>query len=315
MRTYPTLIKLTEGHRSWPPSHSMDKEDYQSLIEFVKTHCGPYIKESQGIPVYRGLKRDAGHVPHTRTVRRDRQPMDTSATLHARWNRMIVDRGLKAHRGNSIFTTSDFKLAAEFGDVFFVIPMGAFHYTWSPAVKDAADNNGSMYGLTSPVSFMVEFVVSINNAPKTDTERHVMKELCEQPIVARLLRRYRSPGKWEEAIERLSTGPHDPFLDRYFDATPEERVKCTIRAIMYAVAGDTDGSPFQLTYEETEQVQHELTSFIHDLAASIAWKGDDGSLVEALHSGHEIMISCDEYLALPTLVYDAICLDVGMKKV
>lgn len=67
----------------------------------------------------------------------DRSPKDVSLNVHNKIVEWMVDMKFAAHRGNSIFVTSDSKEAHEmYGRLFIIFPVNGFSYTWSKMHKD-----------------------------------------------------------------------------------------------------------------------------------------------------------------------------------
>lgn len=133
MSIYPTITALIEAGKRKPRGvESIARPD---LMTYVTTHCQQWVRESKGLIAYRGY-RDVGHVAVV-PIRQDRQPRDLDDEDHQMLTRMIARQGLVANRSNSTFITSNSELAAEYNARLYVaIPVGAFHYTWSPAIED-----------------------------------------------------------------------------------------------------------------------------------------------------------------------------------
>jgi hypothetical protein len=134
--------------------HDILREDTQVpqepdlLADFIKQNAQPWLSQTdQGyLIVYRGLKSQlsmyGGPLPRDRKIafvkpiRTDRQTLNTSPASTAAFNAMIGSVSGIANRNNSAFVSSDPKVAEFYGRVFVFIPLGDFHYTWSPKYAD-----------------------------------------------------------------------------------------------------------------------------------------------------------------------------------
>lgn len=134
--------------------HEILREDPQvpqepeALADFIKQNAQPWLSQTdQGyLIVYRGLKSQlsmyGGPLPWDRSVafvksiRGDRRTLNTSQASHAAFNAMIDSVGGLADRSNSAFVSSDRNVAEFYGRVYVFMPLGDFHYTWSPEYAD-----------------------------------------------------------------------------------------------------------------------------------------------------------------------------------
>ena len=72
----------------------------------------------------------------------ERRPKDTDLTIHRNVVDAMINLGFTAHRGNSIFVTSNKHMARAFssvvlgGQVYIIFPIDGFDYSWSPQVDD-----------------------------------------------------------------------------------------------------------------------------------------------------------------------------------
>ena len=114
-----------------------------NIAKFIKSKCKPWYNQSkQGkIVVYRGVDPgkeavSSSSLAFIRKTRPDRRPKDTDMPRHKAFNAVIGAAGGIANRSNSLFTTSKYDIAADYGTVFATIPIGDFHYTWSPYWSD-----------------------------------------------------------------------------------------------------------------------------------------------------------------------------------
>jgi len=67
----------------------------------------------------------------------DRSPKDVPLAVHNKIVTWMMDMKFEAHRGNSIFVTSDKSEAGEmYGRPFIIFPVNGFKFTWSKTHKD-----------------------------------------------------------------------------------------------------------------------------------------------------------------------------------
>jgi hypothetical protein len=134
----------------------------QSVAEFISENARPWLEASNNghWVVYRGIwgqndsvfprvirnnpftfpEPDKSHDPRAEP----RRPMDTPEVRHQAFNAVIKSVGGIANRSNSAFVTHDAKWAGNYGEPYVFMPLGDFHYTWSPVYRDwTADFNGN----------------------------------------------------------------------------------------------------------------------------------------------------------------------------
>lgn len=107
----------------------------EKFNELVERDCKPFLRESKGIPAYRGIPYGVESFIH-KTVRSDRKPKDTVSIIHN-----IVDEWFLKHfnhrfRSNAIFITGSIAQAYDYGPVYKVYPIGDIKYVWSAEMED-----------------------------------------------------------------------------------------------------------------------------------------------------------------------------------
>lgn len=110
----------------------------KKVAQFIKSKCKPWFQESEKgkHKFYRGFQRGANEVAFTKKVRTNRQPKDSGKREHEAFNTLIKLGGGKANRSNAVFASSDRYVAEEYGQVFVVIPVGEYTYTWHDYYDD-----------------------------------------------------------------------------------------------------------------------------------------------------------------------------------
>jgi hypothetical protein len=121
--------------------------------------CLPFIKESDfrvddiGVKnaLFRGMESEERSRSFFKMMpRADRRPLDMSKDIHA-----VLDSFLKKHfgfpyRSAGVFAASDSRVAAEYGSVFMIFPIGEFSYVWSDSISDAYFAFDNSKGATFP---------------------------------------------------------------------------------------------------------------------------------------------------------------------
>lgn len=109
------------------------EELYGEFVDAVKEECDEmiYACHMAKAPIFRGIK-DGIQFPQFKKIRQDRFPIQMSEWKHELINKALSELGHIAHRGNSIFCTSDPKIAEDWGDLCYVIVKDG----WSATVFD-----------------------------------------------------------------------------------------------------------------------------------------------------------------------------------
>lgn len=112
----------------------------EEVIELLKTECSEIynLYKSTGFKnfFFRGEK-DANdkYEPFKASIYKDRIPVQMHLKIHEMFNAAMTRVGLVAHRGNSIFTSSNFIVAADWGNTCVIFPTNGFKYTWFQDMK------------------------------------------------------------------------------------------------------------------------------------------------------------------------------------
>ena len=147
----------------------------QRIIDTLEQECGPYLQEIGGLenalikyPLYRGGDNVfTSNSPIVKIpVRQDRQPRSTSIEDHE-----LADKWFKEHssfgipyRSAALFCTGSQVIATAYtryypegtGISMIVLPVGEYHYCWSPEVQD-------MFSEIHVLSFSTDEPVVISN--------------------------------------------------------------------------------------------------------------------------------------------------------
>lgn len=121
-----------------------DTPPAEEIAEMIKKDCQPFLTKAKGVQMYRGTKQttDDFFIGKGPT---NRKPVDTDQELHEQINKIFVELGFKAHRGNSIFVSGSMTEASYFSSyhgpgslrqIYTIFPIGDFYFTWSPHITD-----------------------------------------------------------------------------------------------------------------------------------------------------------------------------------
>lgn len=109
-------------------------ERLAKTFQYITTNCSEflaYVKASgQTDPLWRGI---GGKVPEifASRSRENREARDSSDEGQRVVDLALKAKGFTALRSNSIFATSDWDRAENYGTVYAIFPKNGFHYTWS----------------------------------------------------------------------------------------------------------------------------------------------------------------------------------------
>lgn len=141
----PGVTELSQRTGGSPPHRMWLEENVPTIRRFIQDNCGAWLQKSGGRIAYRGsetvLKENGVQYPaFVRKTRMDRIPRDSSRAMHKLLNYWISLAGGKANRTNSLFLTGDPGQARDYGELFVVLPIGDFHYTWNTQMEDWHDS-------------------------------------------------------------------------------------------------------------------------------------------------------------------------------
>lgn len=92
---------------------------------------------------YRGYSRSRPQGYFRATSPQGRPPRDTEDEIHDVLTNLLYDIGMQASRDNSIFVTANMKMAQTYargeGEIYIVVPIDGFAYSWSPLIVDLYD--------------------------------------------------------------------------------------------------------------------------------------------------------------------------------
>lgn len=115
----------------------------EEIITILKKDCSKWIKESGGIPAFRGMMGKPQWMKVT--VRTDRMPFDTPTEFHEMFNKDFKKKFGWAARSEGLFISGSEDLAESYGPLYMIWPIGNYKYIWSKKVTD-------LFGMTPSVN-------------------------------------------------------------------------------------------------------------------------------------------------------------------
>ena len=123
-----------------------DPKNITHIVTEITTKCQPFLKkisyETSDYLIFRGLGIYTPQLYDTKGelitapgFNPNRYPKDTPRYLHKELNHIFTHL-FKFPFRNGTFVTSNSDMAKDYGNVVLIIPIGEFHYLWSPHVKD-----------------------------------------------------------------------------------------------------------------------------------------------------------------------------------
>ena len=140
--------QLKKKQREVGKTITPNEAKYFSLIE---KQCSQFLSDAKRVEkfLYRGMSDGVPVLygkPHV-----DREPMDTNAAVQRKLDDILKMAGFKALRSNSIFTTSDWTQAEEYGSIYIIFPKNGYSFTWSkkhsdwiPSMKNLSSAGGAV---------------------------------------------------------------------------------------------------------------------------------------------------------------------------
>lgn len=113
------------------------------VAALIKRDCQHYLQEvgfdsrnPSASLMYRGIKNKAEPFQEM-TARTDREPVDSSKTVHKALDDYFEKRFHFRFRSNGTFCTGSRTFATSYGHTYAIFPIGDFKYCWSPEIEDA----------------------------------------------------------------------------------------------------------------------------------------------------------------------------------
>lgn len=123
------------------------EDDYGNNIDAVREqiqkYCQPFLRESDGRPMFRGVWTNDAKVGMYRTmfVRKDRKPKDAAPVQSKAFNDWFKKNHGISPRTEGLFVTGNYHEAEPYGKPHFTLPMGEFKYVWGEWKYGQDDGN------------------------------------------------------------------------------------------------------------------------------------------------------------------------------
>lgn len=176
----------------------------EDVARKIKTKCQVWLNKSNKLVCYRGDKNQyEDFYKGTPRGKNDVSGENVSPKLHMASVNLMIENGLKAHRGNAFYVTGDkeqaeFYSPAETNQIFCIFPIGDFDFSWSPKVKDFHEYNDMFNSDKKIDDELPEF---IKKNYKDDDLAKALKSGNEIMIVCKEY--YAIDSKWYEEIKGL----------------------------------------------------------------------------------------------------------------
>ncbi len=112
----------------------------QTFAGIIKRDCQPYLREAKPFDPYVQLMRGMGEANKNfidnKSIRLDdRTPKDIPKELHDKINQFFKQKFGGSFR-NALFATGDYIQAENYGNVYYIFPIGNFKYLYNPEIED-----------------------------------------------------------------------------------------------------------------------------------------------------------------------------------
>jgi len=116
------------------------KGDIYEMVHAIKRDCQPYLQEAKPFDAYTQLMRGMGKANKNfidnKSIRLDdRTPKDIPKELHSRINSYFKQKFGGEFR-NALFASGDYIQAENYGNVYYIYPIGDFKYLYNPDIED-----------------------------------------------------------------------------------------------------------------------------------------------------------------------------------
>jgi hypothetical protein len=118
-----------------PDAENRYAEDINEVGKLIRENCKPFLKESKGGILWRGMH-NAPEAYEIRRTRTDRYPKDTPEHIHDAINDTFENMFGWRPRQEGVFCTGDTNFAGGYGTVVSIWPIGRIKYVWSDSVQD-----------------------------------------------------------------------------------------------------------------------------------------------------------------------------------
>lgn len=294
----------------------------KKIAAFIKKNCNPWLATTNNgkQKVYRGITTSGtgNSLAFLKTVRTDRTPKDTSARSTAMFNAAIAAVGGLANRTNSVFVSSLAYTAAEYGDVWIYMPVGDFHYTFSPEWADWTHDVQPGSDFTELLKADVTQAAAAQAAASkaaakksalsngiTDQMREKIRKMLKSEIthLQDLVTQYKSKNSfydidsWERDIKKFTEMLSDVNkLDKHIKTHYDLKMLAQFTSDKTTKKAKSSGTD--------PRTQILLDPASYDVKEVAKYIKVDRDIKKAFHSGNEIMLTSTEGLYIEPQMYD-----------
>ena len=142
------------------------------LIEAVATDCTPFLRASEGLPLYRGFDLPTSSFSlELHRHPKNRAPRDSDDGFNCTFNAMAeAALGIADYRAQVLFTTGSWLQTTDYGVRHFVFPVGNFGYSWGERITDSYTDGDKIYAVVG-AKVAQALKVDINDYPEYATGR------------------------------------------------------------------------------------------------------------------------------------------------
>jgi len=314
--------------------HDQLIERATKVVNFLNNRCSPWLSQTNNGKkiVYRGDEEyKEKTIVYKKHVRQDRKPRDSKIEDHNISNEIFKKMGLVANRSNSSFVIGDIITTGNYGASYVLIPIGNFNYTWSPNVEDLTRDVFDEWnyqtikydGTVLPQGIEIakkNYIKLQTNDVNSMKER--LSELLSEKDKIQVMIDTPTLKNGKEKSERTRTRERDKLKD----------IKKSIDVYTPMIAGrNANIKKMQTcsTVSGMKKIHVDITDYLSANAKKkyIAkkpdieilmkkpmmfgkYRGDDDSLIKAINSNHEIMISSKEVLMMDPTFYKTYVLPI-----
>lgn len=234
----------------------------QRIIELVTKDCQPFLQQLDSpIPLYRGMSQN-NNITTPKTVRMNRRPSATNRFITNKFDELFAPICGFKPRTQSIFCTGDKSQAMDYGHTHIVFPKGDFKFIWSDKIKDFYTDiiySARLYINGNAKDMTTDF---------TDAFIGVIDELYPEQNTLSVIKDVFG----EKALSLINISGFNAFIRHI--AKEAETLGVQARNIL--------GRYYEVL----------LTELYPDMYSTT-------NLSDAVKSGKEIMLHCNEYYAIP----------------
>ncbi|WP_407305431.1 hypothetical protein [Acinetobacter sp.] len=201
---------------------------FQTFKDFIKvgskadlyTKCEPFLKESGGLPLYRGYGMELSAKLHGQrevTVRKDRKPRDSNKETHEIMNAFFMKKYGVNVRSEGLFSVGDVDAARSYGHPHYVLPVGEFKYIWAELngkpvrdtlvvaqkIRQAINLQPSAKQQEIAFDVLNQFTWHSDNLKKAITSGAEITLLCDKAIIIPVTDKSYSPAEIESRYSSL----------------------------------------------------------------------------------------------------------------